>query len=463
MGGNITKAEIPAVQLSQIDIHGLIYVTEKKHLLWRLFWGCLIVSFIGFAAFLCYNTSIEYVQNPKATLIDFQHVTQLEFPKVTICSYFPDAISPERISSEFFLNSSKEHNETLKNLVAYTLAGFGFHQFGRFVRDLKRHPDLLVQVRQLHKQLASGYKDQREFMEAFFQNYGYSCHDVLTGCSVNSKAFNCCDYFTTSYHGFRGKCLVSKNNSLFQQAPHNWGRLRLYLKFPQVLLNKQSEQQIAVHLTPRESDNPYDNNYFFLGMDTWNYFRIQKTIKIELLPDEFCAEQQLLYSSDYSMSLCNTEKVLQIPVKLIDCNFPFVPLDNQLDKTPYCQSEKLFENYESAVEKSIELSLHSEFPICSNPCSHWVYQVNHENEQSLVPLRNLYPEDPHDSVVTLMHGELEYEIRKEISTISWAGFVSQIGGNLGLALGCSLMTFFQVFIYLILKLGGKVMPSRSTV
>src|SRR5437660_712913 len=110
MNSNMVKEEFPVIRLDQLGIDGLIYVIEKKHLIWRALWACLIVSLGAFGAYLCYNTSIEFVQNPKATLIGLQEVDKLEFPKIAVCSSSPDAISPDRISADFF-NSSLGQNE----------------------------------------------------------------------------------------------------------------------------------------------------------------------------------------------------------------------------------------------------------------------------------------------------------------------------------------------------------------
>ncbi|XP_072039700.1 acid-sensing ion channel 1C-like [Amphiura filiformis] len=83
-----SSSEITHDFASESTFHGIKYVTDPKHSIFRRFIWTLII--LGALVWLGFNVTMsfkQFFQFPKSTLVTVKHVPDLNFPAVTLCNF----------------------------------------------------------------------------------------------------------------------------------------------------------------------------------------------------------------------------------------------------------------------------------------------------------------------------------------------------------------------------------------
>ena len=71
--------------LESSTIHGLVYISTSKKRLIRIFWILTVIGGFTGAGVMIYNSFQSWTESPVKTTIETLPITDLTFPKVTVC------------------------------------------------------------------------------------------------------------------------------------------------------------------------------------------------------------------------------------------------------------------------------------------------------------------------------------------------------------------------------------------
>ena len=83
---NQTSAEMWRDFVNDTTLHGIRYVFMKRHVLVRLLWLMLLLTSGGYYILIVYGAIIKYYSRPIHTVLSTEHLKEMDFPAVTICS-----------------------------------------------------------------------------------------------------------------------------------------------------------------------------------------------------------------------------------------------------------------------------------------------------------------------------------------------------------------------------------------
>ncbi|KAJ7371670.1 hypothetical protein OS493_023698 [Desmophyllum pertusum] len=81
-----TSAEMWREFVNNTTLHGIRYVFMKRHILIRLLWLVLLLTSGGYYIFTVYRAFTKYYNRPINTVLSREHLKEMDFPAVTICS-----------------------------------------------------------------------------------------------------------------------------------------------------------------------------------------------------------------------------------------------------------------------------------------------------------------------------------------------------------------------------------------
>ena len=70
--------------LESSTIHGLVYISTTRRLL-RLLWVVIVIAGFTGAGYIIYQSFENWDESPISTTIETRPITELTFPKVTVC------------------------------------------------------------------------------------------------------------------------------------------------------------------------------------------------------------------------------------------------------------------------------------------------------------------------------------------------------------------------------------------
>ncbi|KAH7724658.1 Protein DEL-8 [Aphelenchoides avenae] len=198
------------------------------------------------------------------------------------------------------------------------------------------------------------------------------------------------------------------------------------------------DQQIIVYVGERKPHiAPFPRYYMYSG--TWVKFRVTAR-HVQLFEEE---EKCSSTNNNSSKDTCYVEKWLQSSVEdPLKCTYPYMDTLRSVD-LPSCHPEVLVGNYSNSVESS-NYTTHS----CVLPCDRWEYTVaiDKTSLEDVRPKRTF----PFKYRVDVSYNDLQYEHIQDVKTVSFFGLLSQIGGQLSLFLGSSILTLTQAVIMIVL-------------
>ena len=98
--------------LQSSTIHGLVYIATTNHLT-RLFWLATVLVGFTVAAVMIQQSFANWEANPVATTLESQPLSQLSFPKVTVCPP-SDTFTTLSLDIEMMENKTPQDQNNIK-------------------------------------------------------------------------------------------------------------------------------------------------------------------------------------------------------------------------------------------------------------------------------------------------------------------------------------------------------------
>ncbi|KAF7640019.1 hypothetical protein Mgra_00000464 [Meloidogyne graminicola] len=109
-------------------------------------------------------------------------------------------------------------------------------------------------------------------------------------------------------------------------------------------------------------------------------------------------------------------------------------------KLKSCNPNIIIKNYANAVENA-NYTMQS----CILPCDRWEYTVSMEKIDTLLIYGNTTL-IPFIYRIDISYNDLQFELIEEVATVSFMGLIAQIGGQMSLFMGSSILTLTQAII-----------------
>ncbi|CAF1004817.1 unnamed protein product [Brachionus calyciflorus] len=425
------------------------------------------------------ETFIEYFQYPFTVHLNVYEKDLVDFPAVSICNLNP-------------FDTSKPH--TLK-YIKEKLAEKNLSTEVHGTDDLPA----LYQVRQAMKVLKASEMYDRDVNKSFLEyDMGFKLDDMLISCYFNGER---CDTtnFTTFFTFEYGNCFTYNKND-FEHKIHKTSRsgpnsgltLELFTGFPgkQDLFLEKKGLYIVVHNNSYEPDVKFEGMKLPVGFSAdvsvhrYFYNRLgppygsckEDTSKSnEDDPEFYKATIALgLYSRRICLEIC-IQNLFIIP--RCNCSDPSIPIVNNSYILCHTMDEiNCIDKVRNELDtRDLSIDCDHECPVDCNkidyeistnfadyPSEYYFHTI--ENQPNLSNkfknFGNLTYSNFKQSVILLnvFYKDLAYSFLQEIPSMHFADAIGIIGGQIGLFLGCSVLTFFEpleVFIEVCYKLLTK--------
>ncbi|KAI6169977.1 hypothetical protein M3Y97_01167700 [Aphelenchoides bicaudatus] len=418
------------------QVHGLSLALFAKSRKIKIFWWLVFFACTICGMWTIMLVIIEYNRAPTATSITIKLVSSLELPAITVCPEFPDALNYEPLFNNIQTRLPDITNETAIDLISFWLAGSGLYSIEL---AYSFNETRLVELAEMFKIWSDGY-DTQSFFHMIQDEYGYKCEQLFEYCQFGVKGRDCCkELFKPIWVLYSGVCYQTRRNINQTRISNS-----LFVRFkspPSIIMRMVTNHTFNTQrdLTVYVNDN-YVNN---------NFEHVARFPTITLNPDdinELSLSARLVELQEHSKDCtnkivgtdasCLVNKLLTS--QLLDpfnCTVPYLKVPGISNNTKICDTLTIVKNYSMIIE-GVRRS-----EDCIPGCTKWEYgrALMTRNDASGWKDGRYY--------FSVHFGELQYEHVREFSTITISGLISQVGGQLGLYLGLSIITLLQIVIY----------------
>uniref|UniRef100_A0A0K0EKH0 Acid-sensing ion channel 1 n=1 Tax=Strongyloides stercoralis TaxID=6248 RepID=A0A0K0EKH0_STRER len=429
------------------EIHGLGQALLSKTKKERIFWW--IVLFICGSVCIAMTTMvvIEYINGPTATSTTIKLVSSQQFPAITICPKIPDVIEFDKIYNDMKVHFPNMTEQGCRDLLQYFLAGNGFENMNDLVYF---NVSYLNELDNMYKIWSHGY-NVKEFFDLIQGRYGIECEDLFKECELSGSKINCCgQVFQQQVVMRRGLCYQTIKG-LNQTETDDAGKLAIKMKAPvsSSSTTYTNQPQLIIYVSDN-FDYAMDFPRYYIYPNEWNRMFLTSR-RIELLEHP----GDCTYRIEGTDSVCFISQWLKNTIiNVYNCTLTYLNNIPGSSNYPICNLSSITNDYYNTIQLVKAGSINSS--LCIPGCHRWEY---HPTLQQTPALENFT-----DYVFNLEVSfyNLQYESVREIYTTSIPGFMSQIGGQFGFFLGLSIITMFQVIIFIIENIIKFIFNSRLT-
>uniref|UniRef100_A0A1I7SEQ0 Amiloride-sensitive sodium channel n=1 Tax=Bursaphelenchus xylophilus TaxID=6326 RepID=A0A1I7SEQ0_BURXY len=429
------------------ELHGLKEAISTQNTYRHLGWSILLCVAVSIAIVNTIHMCADYYQNQLETSYSKHVVPRLEFPSVIICPKSPDALNFERVKKEITKVLPMLNDSQIIDLIIYAIGDTGLvnahyvmvnkseEHFAKFNRMIKAW---------------RGRRDQKKFYEDLFEHHGngYTCTQLFKECRLGALTINCCELFESHYVMLRGRCFRMKE--FYQTDPGFYGRLYIGMnELPSLTAKDGKQVQLVAFLaTPRSEISTFPRYYLTKQAST----KISIKLRMFDMDPDFtrchddgetrgraaCYLRQWLYEKFVNPHNC-TPFYMQYRTHGVDV----------------CETGVIAKTYENVLDLATKEN------ICMAACSRSEreYKVVRRNTEAS---RSLGFNETHPYRLELHYEDLEYENYAEVRITTLPGFVSQVGGQLGLFLGVTVMSIAQMILNLYVFLHERLQRLRKT-
>ena len=166
------------------SIHGIQYISTTRKFS-RLFW--LLVIFTGFsgAVFIIYQSFQAWNESPVKTIIETQPITEITFPKVTVCP-------PKNTFTDLNYNLKMAENITLDNKTRNELNNFAMNLlYDKLYESTMKNLSLLEDADRYYNWYHGHTEliETRYYDEMWFRGLQYSVRTTATSGSISTQYF----------------------------------------------------------------------------------------------------------------------------------------------------------------------------------------------------------------------------------------------------------------------------------
>uniref|UniRef100_A0A915BL96 Uncharacterized protein n=1 Tax=Parascaris univalens TaxID=6257 RepID=A0A915BL96_PARUN len=453
-------------------LHGPLRLYQGKGF-GKVFWGLVMAAALIFLSLQINTLVTDFLSHPTTTSVSFVGRQALTLPAVTICNYNPIKKDYVRYLNE----SSSGKGLFTRNLLRYMIIAY------TQVEDLYLHADneALRLGRQDYDKFKSVFTEYSFNLENFFAHSGFTCTEMLKVCSLGGIKFDCCRMSQRILTDL-GWCFAFSvgNITIKQRLPGVFNGL-------QVILNAGINETVDITYTKGGAIPIFSNNIE-------NGFRIYVRNRQELA---YASTEALTLSPSHRGYVALSLQKFQFlpPDKWGNCtngwpqNSPFraydlpytaqnceslcqqVYYEEKINCTPMlysignpdlatCTPSELHDFMLQVVNRSNNINgPECENNICPTSCITYTYSSSISYGQGfsdsalkwLQTINSDWTEDrvnANFAVLNVFYREMSYIVNEQVQSTSLANMLSNIGGNMGLFFGASIITVAELAIYI---------------
>uniref|UniRef100_A0A8C5U843 Acid sensing ion channel subunit family member 4 n=1 Tax=Malurus cyaneus samueli TaxID=2593467 RepID=A0A8C5U843_9PASS len=445
-------------------IPGLHYMcTRPQSRLRRLLWSLAFLASAGLLATGAADRLHHLLSRPVHTRARLAWAPQLRFPAVTLCNpnraRFLHLTKPDLYSVGEWLGLAQENH----SLVPEMLAVLGEDQRAWLMR-LANYSRFLPPRR------------SERTMQSFFHRLGHQIEDMLVECRFQGERCGP-EHFTPVYTRY-GKCYTFNGDRRNPRVTRQGGMGNGL----EIMLDIQQEEYLPIWRETNETsfeagirvqihsqdEPPYIHQLGFGVSPGFQTFVSCQEQRLTYLPQPWgnCrasmqGEQMLPGYDTYSIAACRLQCEKEAVVQSCHCRMVHMP-GNESICSPNVYIECADHTLDAAVEDSQERCS------CPTPCNLTRYgkeisMVRIPNKGSARYLARKYNKNEtyireNFLVLDIFFEALNYEAIEQKKAYDLAGLLGDIGGQMGLFIGASILTILEILDYIYeVCLGGHKM------
>ncbi|XP_041029195.1 acid-sensing ion channel 2 [Carcharodon carcharias] len=444
--------EITLTFVKQARIHGIKYICSQHYSLHhRVVWFLAFCTSLGFLISWSSNRFLYLLSFPSHTKFHMEWTKELNFPALTICN-----------------NNPIRFYQLTKSDLYYAGQWLGLLTENRTARPLVI--ELIKEDRQQWFQKLSDFRlflPPRSFEGIsldFMDRLGHQLDDMLLSCKYRGDM--CGPQNFTSVFTRYGKCYMFNSGSddkplltTVQGGTGNGLEIMLdiqqddYLPVWGEAEDTTFEAGIRVQLHT-QSEPPFVHELGFGVAPGFQTFVSTQEQRLIYLPPPWGDCQSLAVNTDffptYSITACRIDCETRYLVENCNCRMVHMPGDAH-----YCTPEQ----YKECAEPTLDLlAKMNNNCLCKTPC--YLTRYNKELSMVKIPSRTSakYLEKKFNKtekyisenilVLDVFFEALNYETIEQKKAYEVAGLLGDIGGQMGLFIGASILTILELFDYL---------------
>ncbi|XP_064644647.1 acid-sensing ion channel 2-like [Lineus longissimus] len=434
----------------ETEFHGLRRCMHPDvALIRRLIWFTMVSASFSYFMYGMVNR-IKYFQgSPHSTRVDLLYVSKIEFPSVTICN-----VNSYRLSS-LTDDDIYNHGQTLG------LLDKDWHLLHR------EHYDQAFQDR-IDAIDWQSYRPAAPDLAEFTKRTGHQIKDMLLMCRWRDEICGP-ENFTHVFTDY-GNCYTfnsGQNGSvLTSKKPGRAHGLNLYLNLEEYdyMNNDQTVHAgFKVLLHQRKEPPLVDELGLGLQPETHYLIAIRKELIINLPePYGICANNfEMKHYEQYSVAGCRLECTSASVIR--NCSCRLLELPDMGSEVPLCSPHQV----KTCANPTLEFLMDSDDCVCQTPCNMSKYsmemsslKIRHEMVDKLKDMNkgrhtesgiNLTDTITSDSLVAIniFYESLNYEIVEQYAAYPSEALFGDVGGQIGLFIGASVLTLAHLAEFII--------------
>ncbi|XP_035665145.1 acid-sensing ion channel 1C-like isoform X4 [Branchiostoma floridae] len=445
-------------------MHGISHIfTEGSFSFRRFLWAAAFLVCFGMVSYNGYDRVMYYLSYPRVTKLDELEAQMMNFPAITMCNLNPFRFSKVTKDDLWQVGHALEILDENKKLA-----------HSEFV-----DPEHLSTLRRL-AEFGPGYvpKDKDSFsMKEFYNRTAHQIQDMVLECSYRGTKCSWAN-FTVVFTRY-GKCYTFNSGSPNQPVLKTLkGGIGNGVEF---FLDVQQEDympawgesdevtfevgfKIQLHT---QEEPPFIHELGFGVGPGMQYYVSTQEQRITYLPAPWgqCkAENDLTFDfAKYTTSACRIDCETKFVVSQCGCKMVHMP-----GNFPICTPDVYVECADQALDFLVKSD--NKKCVCDTPCNTTRYNlfmshVKFPSEQAVKYLARKYgkPEDyfrKNTLVLNVFFEALNYETIEQQKAYEVASLLGDIGGQMGLFIGASILTILELFDYLYEVLKDKCTERR---
>ncbi|XP_076826736.1 acid-sensing ion channel 1C isoform X7 [Brachyhypopomus gauderio] len=438
-------------------LHGMSHIFAYGHMTFR---RCLwILSFLGSLSLLllvCMDRVSYYFEFPHVTKLDEVAAPNLTFPAVTFCNL-----------NEFrFSKMTKNDLYHVGELLALLNENY------QIANPHLAEPQILAALKE--KANFVNFKPKQFNMADFYNRTGHDIRDMLLQCTFRGEIcypFN----FTTIYTRY-GKCYTFNSGvdgtpllTMLKGGTGNGLEIMLDIQQDEYLPvwgdTDETSYEAGIKVQIHSQDEPpfIDQLGFGVAPGFQTFVSCQQQ-RIQYLPPPWgdCRSTPLVsdYFPTYSITACRIECETQYLLDICNCRMVHMP-----GTSTVCTPEQYKECADPALDYLVEKD--SKVCVCQTPCNMTRYgkelsMVKIPSKGSVKYLAKKFNKTEqyigeNILVLDIFFEALNYEKIEQKKAYEVAGLLGDIGGQMGLFIGASVLTILEIFDYLYEVFKDKVL------
>ncbi|KAF6731796.1 Acid-sensing ion channel 1 [Oryzias melastigma] len=429
-------------------LHGISHMfTYERMCLKRTLWILFFMLSVGVLVMVCVDRVQFYFEYPHVTKLDEVAASMIVFPAITFCN----------------LNSFRFSRVTRNDL--YHAGELLALLNGRYeIRDPHLVEENVLQVLKERADFES-YKPRSFNMREFYDRTGHDIKDMLLSCSYRGTECSA-ENFKVIFTRY-GKCYTFNSGKdgqplmvTMKGGTGNGLELMLDIQQDEYLPvwgetdETSFEAGIKVQIHTQDEPPFIDQLGFGVAPGFQTFVSCQEQ-RLTYLPPPWGDCKSTPMDSDffnsYSITACRIDCETRYLVENCNCRMVHMPGD-----APYCSPEQYKECADPALDFLVERD--NDYCVCETPCNltrygkelSFVKIPSKASAKYLAKKFNKTEQYIADNILVLdiFFEALNYETIEQKKAYELAGLLGDIGGQMGLFIGASILTVLELFDYL---------------